>query len=147
MTENTERPENQTPLSRPRSAVILTALTALNAAVLAIAAFSSEEGAGVLAGFSALGTLLAYALWKGKNIAWSLVILAAVINMTRLGIVNIVIQGAVLVLALLPATRAFYRPQKGKRSELSFSGKGALQVVGVIFGGIIVVFLLAGFLS
>ena len=139
-------PENDQRGPRPLTAILLTNSSGLNAMMLLFAFYVSSFSPiiGALAGLSALIT---WGLWNGKNAAWALVIIASVIRLRSLEPIDLVLSGATLVIALLPQTRAYYRPAAGQRSQLSAAPKGILKVLGILFVGFIAIIVLAGFFA
>lgn len=144
MTETSPEKDQREP--RPFTATLLTINSGLNAMLLLYAFYSSsfEPIIGALAAFSALIT---WGLWNGKNAAWALVIIGSVLQIASLELITMVLAGATVVVALLPQTRAYYRPAAGQRSQLTAGWKGILKVLGILFIGFVAIIVLAGFFA
>lgn len=136
-------PDPNTPAGRPATAVALTIFAGLYTALLIL----SLHPVGLALGL--ISYLITRGLWRGDNVAWALVIILNIIGgaLSLLGadLIGLAVNVGVLVCALLPTTRAYYRPKKsGERDQLSFSWKGAVQIAALLVIGIIAILVIAG---
>jgi hypothetical protein len=144
MTDPNKVDQQQKP--RPLAAILLTVSSAINSMLLFFAFYKNDFApyVGLLATISIFVT---WGLWIGNNAAWALVIIGSVLRIVSLSPINMVFAGATLIIALLPRTRAYFRPETGERSHLSLKWASVLKVLGILFVGLIVIILLAGFFS
>ena len=130
---------------RPVTTIILTIIQALWTAILILSLNPIAIALGLISLLITLG------LWRGQNTAWALVIIGSGILLVSatlsLDVVSITGALMTLTLALLPKTRAYYKPVATDRSQLSLRPKGILQVFGILAVGIIVIFFVAGLMS
>jgi hypothetical protein len=130
-------------INRPLGAKILTALATLNGFLyIGGGLLSGNLIFGLVLGFLLLG--IAYALWIGKNWAWSLMVISTVLNIlgasslitknSPIEVTNLsqAIFGIIGILILFKKdTKGFYNTEASGRNQLSIGGTGFKIFVGI----------------
>lgn len=128
--------------TRPWGVKALTGLMALQSIMLlTLGLLSGQVSTLVIAGFAGLIT---FALYKGKNWAWALIILANALavlgslpvitnfsTITATSFLQALLSIPVLVIALIPTTRAYYKGSTSGRNQLSIGGLGFKIFLGI----------------
>ena len=129
--------------TRPWGVKALTGLMALQSSMLLILGVLSGQASFLV--IAVFAGLITFALYKGKNWAWALLILAnalavlgslpVITNFSTIvatSILQALLSILVLVIALIPATRSYYKGSTSGKNQLSIGGLGFKIFLGII---------------
>ena len=129
--------------TRPWGVKALTGLMGLQTVMLLTIGLLSGQASFLV--FTVLVGLITFALYKGKNWAWALIILANALavlgslpvitnysTITTTSILQALLSIPVLIIALIPTTRSYYKSSSSGRNQLSIGGLGFKIFLGII---------------
>jgi len=130
-------------ITRPWGVKALTGLMALQ--TIGLLTLGLLSGQALLLVIAVFDVLITFALYKGKNWAWALVILAnalavlgsvpVITNFSTIvptSILQALLSILVLVIALIPTTRSYYKGSTSGKNQLSIGGLGFKIFLGII---------------